>query len=62
MTKKVKKYRRCKKCGELVVDPENCANCKHHNPLSLYGHDDWGTGRRDAFTLDAQEGNTEEFQ
>lgn len=56
------KYRRCKKCHELVVDPDNCANCANSNPLSATTHPQHVDGKRGRPTLDIQEGNWEEWQ
>jgi len=51
-----KKYARCKKCRELVSDPESCANCANKNPLSLTQN--WPrNGKAGRPTLDIQEGN-----
>jgi len=58
MTKRPTKYKRCKKCKELVSDPENCANCANRNPLSATTPHAY-TGKRGSPTLDIQEGNWE---
>jgi hypothetical protein len=60
MTKQKSKYKRCKKCKELVINPDNCANCANTNPLSLSYHRGWRDGNKGAPTLDIQEGNSEE--
>ena len=55
---KTSKYIRCKKCKELVVDAENCANCSEMNPLSYGPRSSCGIGgKRGTPTLDIQEGN-----
>ena len=59
--KKQSKYRRCKKCKELVLDPDNCANCANHDPLSLTRRSDRGDRKVPSLTLDQQEGNSEEY-
>ena len=60
MTKRKSKYRRCKKCKQLVSDPENCGNCANpRNPLSATTHP-YREGKRGSPTLDIQEGNLEE--
>lgn len=61
--KKPVKYRRCKKCRELVSDPDNCANCANKaSPLSMSrGRAPSSTGKRGSLTLDMQEGNWEEW-
>lgn len=58
MGKAKSKYRRCKKCRELVNDPDNCANCANRNPLG-FRMPDRATGKRGSPTLDIQEGNPE---
>ena len=58
MTKRKSKYKRCKKCKELVLDPDNCANCANRDPN--YSRRYVGHGVRGAPTLDIQEGNAEE--
>jgi hypothetical protein len=58
MSKRPTKYRRCKKCKELVIDPEHCANCANANPLSLTRRS-ISEGLRGRPTLDVQEGNGE---
>lgn len=57
MTKKREsKYKRCKRCKELVLDPDNCANCANRDPLSL-SRASHTTGKKPALTLDMQERN-----
>jgi hypothetical protein len=34
-TKTIRRHGRCKRCKELVLDPDNCANCSNMNPLGL---------------------------
>lgn len=58
MARKTAKYRRCKKCKELVLDPDNCANCANRDPLSLSGRRNVGGGKKGSPTLDIQEGNS----
>jgi len=59
MTQRPKsKYKRCKVCRELVVDPDNCANCEHQDPWQTHPYP--GNGKRGSPTLDIQEGNSEE--
>ena len=59
MTKRPKaKYKRCKVCKELVIDPDNCANCEHRDPNQTRPYPK--TGKRGSPTLDVQEGNSEE--
>lgn len=60
MGKRRSKYKRCKRCKELVVDPDNCANCANANPLSLSKRTTILDGKRGSPTLDTQEGNSEE--
>lgn len=56
MTRRPTKYRRCKKCKELVTDPDNCANCANRNPLAMpRGYP--ANGAKGRPTLDVQEGN-----
>ena len=60
MGKRASKYKRCKRCKELVMDVENCANClAKTDPLksNVRGPGDY---KRGAPTLDIQEGNSEE--
>lgn len=60
MVRRLTKYKRCKRCKELVRDPDNCENCAAKNPLSAttpHG----GYGMRGRPTLDIQEGNFEEL-
>ena len=59
MTRSKPKYQRCKKCKELVLDADDCANCRERDPNR--GHRLPLTGKRKAPTLDHQEGNTEEY-
>lgn len=55
-----KKYHRCKKCKQLVSDPNNCGSCANpKNPLSATTPP-WREGKRGSPTLDIQEGNSEE--
>ena len=61
MAKRKTKYRRCKKCKELVIDPDNCAVCANANPLSLNRHPNHVDGKRGSPTLDIQEGNWDEY-
>lgn len=61
MAKRKTKYRRCKKCKELVIDPDNCANCANTNPLSLNRKTAGVDGKRGRPTLDIQEGNWDEY-
>ena len=36
VTEKIRKWGRCKKCREMVSDPDNCGNCANRaNPLSM---------------------------
>jgi len=56
MAKRKSKYKRCKKCRELVSDPDNCANCANLNPLSATTPGRF-EGRKGSPTLDVQEGN-----
>ena len=56
MAKRATKYKRCKTCRELVLDPENCANCSNRD--ESYGRRSVGAGKRGAPTLDIQEGNS----
>ena len=58
--KRARKYKRCKKCKELVIDPDNCANCANANPLGMNKHP-VHEGKKGSPTLDIQEGNMEEF-
>lgn len=53
------KYARCKKCRELVIDAENCANCANRNPMNWKCRQ-FTDGKRGSPTLDIQEGNSEE--
>lgn len=55
------KYHRCKKCRELVMDADNCANCAAQNPLSANRRMHIATGKRGRPTLDVQEGNRIEY-
>lgn len=56
------RYRRCKTCRELVVDPDNCANCANRCDDLSYGPRRHVTdGKRGCPTLDVQEGNWEEW-
>lgn len=55
--RKASKYTRCKRCKELVLDAENCANCAAKNPLSLTRRRHVGIGKRGSPTLDIQERN-----
>ncbi len=57
MAKRPSKYKRCKKCKELVIDPDNCANCENTNPLSASRVRRYNEGKRGNPTLDIQEGN-----
>lgn len=50
------KYKRCKKCKELVGDPDNCENCKQRDPNRSHTTH-VREGKRGAPTLDIQEGN-----
>lgn len=59
MARRPSKYKRCKKCKELVTDPENCENCANRNPLSLNMHRAY-LGKRGRPTLDRQEGTYDE--
>ena len=59
MTKGKSKYKRCKKCRELVIDPDNCANCANRNPLSLTMRRGY-MGKHGRPTLDRQEGTYDE--
>lgn len=54
------KYKRCKRCKELVLDPINCANCANQNPLSLTARSVY-PGKKPSSSLDRQEGNSEEY-
>ena len=56
MAKRKTKYRRCKKCKELVIDPDNCANCA--NKDESYSRRTVGMGKKGVPTLDIQEGNS----
>ena len=56
MVKRKHPYKRCKKCKELVRDPDNCENCANRNPLSL-SYAPHSSGRKGAPTLDMIEGN-----
>lgn len=56
MAKRKTKYRRCKKCRELVIDPDNCANCANRD--EGYSRRTVGMGKRGSPTLDIQEGNS----
>lgn len=58
MGKRKSKYKRCKVCKELVVDPDNCANCECRDPNMWHRRP--GNGKRGSPTLDIQEGNSEE--
>ena len=58
MVKRITKYKRCRKCKELVTDPDDCANCRDRDPS--YSRRSAGRGRRGSPTLDIQEGNPEE--
>jgi len=59
MVKRKTKYNRCKKCKELVIDPDNCANCANRDPNASHR---WPSeGKRGTSTLDIQEGNMEEW-
>lgn len=58
MSKRPSKYKRCKVCKELVIDPDNCANCEHRDPNRA--HRRVLDGKRGSPTLDIQEGNSEE--
>lgn len=53
------KYRRCKKCKELVTDPDNCANCENRDEFRSFRTP--ANGKRGSPTLDIQEGNWEEW-
>ena len=53
------KYKRCKKCKELVMDVDSCANCANRDPLAI-SRGYIAEGKRGAPTLDIQEGNAEE--
>jgi len=60
----IKGYGRCKRCKELVRDPDNCANCQHRNPLSLSLRDERrprtnSEGNLRLPSLSAQEGDDE---
>lgn len=61
MMRQKSKYKRCKKCKELVIDPDNCANCANLNPLSLNRRNAGIDGQKGSPTLDVQEGNSEEM-
>ncbi len=61
MAKRPTKYRRCKKCKELVIDPDDCANCANRDPLRISRTRILG-GKRGCPTLDIQERNLEEMQ
>jgi hypothetical protein len=60
MTSKATKYKRCRRCKELVLDPVNCANCASRDPLSLTTRTDHGRRRVPVSSIDSQEGNAEE--
>lgn len=55
--KRPTKYRRCKKCRELVLDPERCENCANRDP-NRWGRGYYYTGKRGAPTLDMIEENS----
>lgn len=62
MTRRKSKYKRCKKCKELVIDPDNCANCENRrDPLSYGPRNRVLDGKRSSPTLDIQERNLEEL-
>lgn len=58
MAKRKTKYKRCKKCKQLVIDVDNCANCANRD--EGYFRRYVGEGKRGCPTLDIQEGNSEE--
>lgn len=59
--KRPTKYKRCKKCKELVNDSDNCANCANRDPFGFH-KPDHSSGQRGRPTLDVQEGNVEEMR
>ena len=59
--KKTAKYKRCKKCKELVIDAENCANCAAKSDPLRRQSASFPDGRRSSISLDMQEGNWEEY-
>lgn len=59
MVKRKSKYTRCKKCKELVMDADNCANCAAYEGRTFPNHRAVGYGRKGSPTLDIQEGNDE---
>lgn len=56
MSRRPTKYKRCKKCKELVSDPDDCANCANSDPLRITRRS-VTDGKRGSPTLDIQEGN-----
>lgn len=56
MKKRRNPYKRCKRCKELVIDPDNCANCANRDPMG--GHRKHIVdGKRKTQNLDIIEGN-----
>lgn len=60
MTRSSSKYKRCKKCKQLVLDPDDCQNCANRDPMGFHRGFS-AEGKRGAPTLDIQEGNWEEW-
>lgn len=54
MTKRLRDYKRCKVCKELVADVENCLNCANRDPDVKMRRP--SEGKRGSVTLDIQEG------
>ena len=53
--KTIRRHGRCKRCKELVLDPDNCANCAHLNPLSISRRNLVVSVEERSQTLDQQE-------
>lgn len=49
-------WKRCKKCRELVRDPDNCDVCANRDPLSASRPSHY-SGQKASLTLDMQERN-----